>query len=98
MEIVGADHLVVPEEASRDVLDGANEDERDRLQRDDPEDGDQQPSTPIDVAHQHVDQREGHEEEAHVLQALGEVRRVERLQRVENDDSCQDLRQAARGA
>ena len=72
-------------------------DEGDRLDADDPEDQGQQPAVPLDLAQQRVGDREGDEEEADVLQALGEVGRVERLQRVEDDEGGEQPGQRARG-
>ena len=90
MEFVRADHLVVPEQAATQVLDGADEHEGDRLDGDHPEDQGEQPAVPLDVAQQGVDEREGDEEEADVLEAFGEVGGVERLEGVEDDDGGED--------
>ena len=66
-------------------------DEGDGLDGDHPEDSPQQPPVPLDVAEQRVDERERDEEEADVLDRFREVGRVERLQRVEDDDRGQDV-------
>ena len=73
-----------------DVLDRPDRDEGDRLEADHPEDEDEQPPVPLDVAQQGEDEGEGDEEKTGVLQAFREIRRVESLEGVENDDCGQD--------
>ena len=97
VEFVRPDHLVVPEQVPTQVLDGANNDERHRLDGYHPQARASAASGPTHIAQQRVDQRERHEEEAHVLERFREVGRVERLQRVEDDDRGQD-QGARRGA
>ena len=89
MEFVRADHLVVPEQAFGQVLDAADDDEGDGLDRDDEEDRGEEPAVPLDVAQQRVDERERDEEEADVLDRFRQIRRVESLNRVKHDHGGQ---------
>ncbi len=73
VEFIRPDHLVVPEQAAAEVLDRPDRDECHGLQRDDPQHQREQPSIPPDIPQQRIHQRKRHKEEAHVLQALGEI-------------------------
>ena len=99
MEFVRADHLVVPEQACgrrtrrsrRATKATASTATTQRTSA-------QQPAVPLDVAQQRVDERERDEEEADVLEPFREVRRVERLQGVEDDDRGEDSAAASEAA
>ena len=73
MEVVRADHLVVPEQVFGHVLDRADEDEGDGLGCDYEENRGEQAPIPVDITQQHIYERERDEEEADVLDRFGEV-------------------------
>ncbi|MDX6728124.1 MAG: hypothetical protein QOK49_2929 [Baekduia sp.] len=85
LELVGGDDLGVQEQVARVVLHEADRRERQRQRAQDAERLHRQPRCPRDARQQREQQRERHVEEDDVLQGLGEVAGVGRLQGVQHD-------------